>query len=258
MKRYIIDPARRPACGVRHCPGDSILDPGGSGAAEEREDRRDRAAVRPMGAAGHAGEIRRRDRGRRDQRRRRHQVDGRRQARAGRDRRRRLGREGEERGAAPGRAGARCGRRHGRMALHLHARRHRSDRARRDPVAHALLRGLDHRPRLQIRVSVLADRGPAVGQRAADDHGPRQGRDRQGAGERRHHRRQYRLADGVPQADARRRPDQARHQDRDGRDLYAAALRRDAADPEGPLEPAGVPASSSPPPSPISSSGWRR
>ena len=41
----------------------------------------------------------------------------------------------EERRAAPGRAGARRGRRHGRVALHVHARRNRSDRARPDPVA---------------------------------------------------------------------------------------------------------------------------
>ena len=51
----------------------------------------------------------------------------------------------------------------------------------RDSVADAVLCGLDHRPRLQIRVPELADRGLAVGQRAADDPGARQGRDRQGA-----------------------------------------------------------------------------
>ena len=39
----------------------------------------------------------------------------------------------------------------------------------------------------------------------------------------------------LSQADARGRAAKARHQDRDGRDLYAAALGRDAADPEGAL-----------------------
>ena len=56
--------------------------------------------------------------------------------------------------------------------------------------------------------------GLAVGRRAADDPRARQGGDRQGAGERRHHRRQHGLAGQLPQADARRRACQARHQDR--------------------------------------------
>ena len=38
-----------------------------------------------------------------------------------------LGREGKERRAASCGAGAGCGRRHGRVALHVHARRNRSD-----------------------------------------------------------------------------------------------------------------------------------
>ena len=215
-------------------------------AAQARQGRRHRAAERPLGAPGHAGEMGRRNRRQRDQRDRRHQGDGRREARAGRDRRRRLGREGQERRAAPGRAGARRRRRHGRLALHLHARGDRSHRARANSVAHALLCGLDHRPRLQIRLPELDAGRQAAGSRAAHDHRACQGRDRQGAGDRRHHRRQHRLAGRVPQADARRRAAEARHQAADGRDLHAAALRRDAADAEGALDPAGVPASTSP------------
>ena len=53
-------------------------------AAQAREDRRHRAAERPLGAPGHAGEMGRRNRHQRDQRGRRHQGDGRREARAGR------------------------------------------------------------------------------------------------------------------------------------------------------------------------------
>ena len=93
--------------------------------------------------------------------------------------------------------------------------------------------------------------------RAADHHRARQGGNRQGAGDRRHHRRQHGLAGRVPQADARRRAGEARHQAADGRDLHAAALRRDAADAEGALDAAGVPALRHDRRSPTSSSAWR-
>ena len=69
---------------------------------------------------------------------------GRRQAEAHRVRRRRQRREGEERRPAHGRAGARPDRRHRRLAVELHARRHRGDRACRAADADAVLLGSDH------------------------------------------------------------------------------------------------------------------
>ena len=162
-------------------------------------------AVGPLGAPGNAGQVRCRDRHQRNQRGGRHQGARRREARAGRDRRRRLGREGKERRAASGGAGAGRGRRHGRVALHVHARRDRSDRARANPVADPVLFGHDHRSRLQIRVPELPDGWRAINQRGADNSRAREGGDRQGANYRRHHRRQHCLTGELSQADARGR-----------------------------------------------------
>ena len=177
----ITEPAKCRNRSERGCPRCNLFDAGRrSGATEERQNRRHRAAVGSLGAAGLAGKIRRRDGRQRNQRGRRYQGARRRQARTGRDRRWRFGREGEERRAAARRAGIRRSRRHGRVALHVHARRNRSDRARADPLADAVLFRHDHRPRVQICVPVVADRRPAINRSGADHPESRQDRDRQG------------------------------------------------------------------------------
>ena len=100
----------------------------------------------------------------------------------------------------------------------------------------------DHRPRLQVRLPELDAGRAAAGRRAADDPGrlprPRPARRRR-----------------PPASSATTPPRRSRSSSRcakagwqklgikvaDGRDLHAAALRRDAADPEGALDPAGIP-----------------
>ena len=133
--------------------------------AKTGEDCRHRTAERSVGAPGHAHQVGRGNRHGRDQRERRHQVDGRREGRTCDDRCRRLGRKGEERRATSDRTGARRGWRHGRVAFDLHACDHGSDRARPAPVDHALLCGQHHRSRLQIRVPELHARRQAVDRR---------------------------------------------------------------------------------------------
>ena len=129
----------------------------------------DRADVGTLGAPGRPDAEGREPRDRAHQRARRHQGAERRQAEAHDLRRRRQRREGEERRAAHGGAGARPRRRHRRLAVELHARRHRGDRARRAAGAHPLLLRPDHRARLQVRVPDLARRRRAGGQRDAGD-----------------------------------------------------------------------------------------
>ena len=128
------------------------------------ENRHAGAAVRPLGAPGHPGADGRRAGDRRRQQCRRHQVYGRRQAEAGRVRHRGQRGEGQGRRAAHGGAGARPGRRLRLLAVQLHPRRDRGDRARRAAVAHAVLFRPDHRARLQIRLPVVA-RPPTAGRR---------------------------------------------------------------------------------------------
>ena len=224
------------AAGIAAAAAGRRVLPGGVGAAEGGQGGRDRPDLRAVGAAGTADPDGRRDGGRRDQPEGRHQGARRRAPQARGRRRWRLRREGEERRAAADRAGARPRRRHRRVAQHLHARGDRGDRARADPVAHALLRRQHHRPRLQVRLPDLAGREPAVLRRGAGDPRARQGGHREGAVDGRHHRRQLGLARLLPQADARGRAGEDGDQGRDGRDLHPAAVGCDSAHPEGALD----------------------
>ena len=173
--------------------------------AERGEGRADRADVGTLGAPGRPDAEGREPRDRAHQRARRHQGAERRQDEAAHLRCRRQRREGEERRAAHGGAGARPRRRDRRVALELHARRHRGDRARRTAGAHPLLFGPDHGARLQVRVPDLARRRRAGGQRDAGDPQARRGGDRQEGRDRRHHPGQHRGLGQLHQADARRR-----------------------------------------------------
>ena len=205
---------------------------------------RHRAALRPLGAPGHADQV-----GRRDWRRARSTRQGGIKSmggaklEAGRDRRRRLGREGEERRAAHGRAGARRGRRHGRVALDLHARRHRSDRARPDsrgsrsptrtasPIAASSTSSRPRRPAgrqsIDALPTILELAKAATGKAPATvgiigDNTPRRSASSSRCAKA-----------GCQRLGIKLVVDETYH---------AAALRRDAADPEGALDPAGLPA----------------
>ena len=169
---------------------------------------------------------------------RRHQGPRRRQAEAGALRHRRHRGEGQERRAAPGGAGARRGRRHRLLAVELHARGHRGVGARGAAVAHAVLLRPDHRPRLQVRLPVVADRGGPVHRAAAAHRRPGDQGHRRQADEGGVRRRQLGLLGELHEAHPRARGQGPGPHDRGGRGLHPAARGRDHAGAEDPLRPA--------------------
>ena len=183
------------------------------------EDRAAGAAVRPLGASGHPEADGRRAGDRRREQGRRHQGARRRQDEAGPLRHRRHRGEGQERRSAPGGAGARRGRRHGVLAVQLHAGGDRGDRARGAAVAHAVLLRPDHRTRLQVRLPVVPDRrGPGHRAAAAGRRPGDQGRE-WAADEGGLRRRQLGLLGQLHEGDPRRRGEGPGPHDRGRRDL---------------------------------------
>ena len=144
----------------------------GARAAEGGEDRHAGAAVRSLGAPRHPGTDGRPDGGGRREQRRRHQVDGRRQAascwnstRRIRRRRRRTRHSACWRRNPDLVGGFGCW-----LSTFTLAVTEVTERAQLPWLTLSLFRP-DHRPRLQIRVPVLADRGAAGRGHGAGHHG---------------------------------------------------------------------------------------
>ena len=132
-------------------------------------------------------------------------------------------REGEERRTAHGRAGARSGRRLRLLAFQFHTRGHRGDRACRTAVADAELFRRDHRPRLQVRIPVLAHRGLAGRGAAADDRRTGAESVGEGADQGGVHRRQFRRSGQLHERDPRSCAEERETDVGRRRGVYAAA-----------------------------------